>query len=437
MNRPHYHFSPAKNWMNDPNGTVYRDGVYHLFYQYNPNCCEWGDINWAYAVSSNLVDWKRMGIRLSPENDRGEKHCFSGCAAEQGDGFVIAYTSVGPEKDAAKYSAIQRFACANSDFSEIVRLYDRDMTETAHPFRVEDWRDPFVFYFEGKPYLVLCTVHFGGEVKRNSVLLYGAEDGDLTRWKFRSVLFTDPENMIECPNVIVEGGKIALIYSTVTDRKVKYVSGDFDGAHLTERARGVVDWSEHCFYATNISKYARGGFVLYGWLCDDGAVFGGQSGCLALPRIVSFDGYRLRFKPIDEIYGYADGKLPAYNNEIISPSVCAAIKLNTTGDCVFTVTEGENENITVTVCGGELTVKRKSKVQGVCDRIEMAKISGETHSVEIFVDCSVLEIFVDGSAVISMRMYRSVQPEKLFSLKNGNVEIVDAFNIRAACITGE
>lgn len=84
-----------------------------------------------------------------------------------------------------------------------------------------------------------------------------------------------------------------------------------------------------------------------------------------------------------------------------------------------------------------MTVKRKSKVQGVCDRMERAKISGETHSMEIFVDGSVLEIFVDGSALISMRMYRSVQPEKLFSLKNGNVEIVDAFNIRAACITGE
>ncbi len=66
MQRPAYHFAPAKNWMNDPNGTVYDGKTYRLFYQYNPCGSEWGNICWAYAESSDLVNWKRKGVRLAP-----------------------------------------------------------------------------------------------------------------------------------------------------------------------------------------------------------------------------------------------------------------------------------------------------------------------------------------------------------------------------------
>ena len=93
MQRPTIHFAPEKNWMNDPNGTVYADGVYHLFYQYNPYGSDWGNICWAYATSSNLIDWERKGIRLAPDPAIGEKYCFSGCAVKQPDEFKVIYTS--------------------------------------------------------------------------------------------------------------------------------------------------------------------------------------------------------------------------------------------------------------------------------------------------------------------------------------------------------
>ena len=59
LNKPVYHFAPEKNWMNDPNGTLYRDGVYYLSYQYNPSGSDWGDIQWAHATSTDLINWKR------------------------------------------------------------------------------------------------------------------------------------------------------------------------------------------------------------------------------------------------------------------------------------------------------------------------------------------------------------------------------------------
>ncbi len=63
--RPNFHFTPALHWMNDPNGLVYYKGLYHLFYQYNPNSSTWGPMNWGHAVSTDLLNWQDMPIALS------------------------------------------------------------------------------------------------------------------------------------------------------------------------------------------------------------------------------------------------------------------------------------------------------------------------------------------------------------------------------------
>ena len=67
--RPQFHFSPEKNWINDPNGLVYQDGVYHLFYQYNPFGTKWGHMSWGHSVSKDLVYWKELPVALREIND--------------------------------------------------------------------------------------------------------------------------------------------------------------------------------------------------------------------------------------------------------------------------------------------------------------------------------------------------------------------------------
>ena len=65
--RPNIHFTPEKNWNNDPNGLIYIDGIWHLYYQYNPNDVVWGPMHWGHAVSKDLIHWEHLPIALYPD----------------------------------------------------------------------------------------------------------------------------------------------------------------------------------------------------------------------------------------------------------------------------------------------------------------------------------------------------------------------------------
>ena len=66
--RPKFHFTPKAHWMNDPNGMVYHDGIYHLFFQYYPDATVWGPMHWGHATSKDLVNWVEQPIALYPDS---------------------------------------------------------------------------------------------------------------------------------------------------------------------------------------------------------------------------------------------------------------------------------------------------------------------------------------------------------------------------------
>ncbi|XP_019432908.1 PREDICTED: beta-fructofuranosidase, insoluble isoenzyme 1-like [Lupinus angustifolius] len=100
LHRTSYHFQPPRNWINDPNGPMYYNGYYHLFYQYNPNGSVWGNIVWAHSVSKDLVNWKALEHALYPSKPFDKFGCWSGSATVvPGKGPVILYTGVTDDKN--------------------------------------------------------------------------------------------------------------------------------------------------------------------------------------------------------------------------------------------------------------------------------------------------------------------------------------------------
>lgn len=175
--RPAFHFAPARNWMNDPNGLVYYDGEYHLFFQYNPHGDRWGHISWGHAVSRDLVNWQELPIAI-PET---EVMAFSGSAVidhRNTSGFgrdgkpamVAIYTGFDPKtKVQAQYVAYSN---------------DRGRTFTRHGKVLDigstEFRDPKVFWHEGTHRWTMVVV----KATEKKASIYSSPD--LKQWTFES-----------------------------------------------------------------------------------------------------------------------------------------------------------------------------------------------------------------------------------------------------------
>src|SRR5256885_11486361 len=93
--RPQFHLLPAKNWMNDPTGPIFWNGLYHMFFQYNPNAAVWGDMHWNHAVSEDMIHWRHLPVALAPTPGWPDADgCFTGSAVNDSGTATILYTGV-------------------------------------------------------------------------------------------------------------------------------------------------------------------------------------------------------------------------------------------------------------------------------------------------------------------------------------------------------
>ena len=154
--RPSYHFAPIYGWMNDPNGMVYKDGEYHLYFQYNPYGSMWGNMHWGHAVSRDLIHWEQLDPAI-PRDTLG--HIFSGSsvvdtrntAGYGKDAIVALYTSASD-----KNGQIQCMAYSN-DNGRTFTKYEGNPVLT--PFDgLRDFRDPKVFWYaKGKCWYMIVS----------------------------------------------------------------------------------------------------------------------------------------------------------------------------------------------------------------------------------------------------------------------------------------
>jgi fructan beta-fructosidase len=145
--RPQFHFTPARNWMNDPNGLIYYKGRYHLFFQYNPSGNTWGNMSWGHAVSTDLVHWKQLPVAI-PQDDNEmifsgsvvlDRNNTTGFGTRKNPPLVAVYTS------AQKASGKQQQALAYStDGGTTWTKYDDN---PVLDIGSNNFRDPKVFWY--------------------------------------------------------------------------------------------------------------------------------------------------------------------------------------------------------------------------------------------------------------------------------------------------
>lgn len=414
LNRPRVHFLPPANWMNDPNGPIFHNGWYHLFYQHNPFGDVWGHIHWGHARSRDLVHWEHLPIALYPLHEDGEEHCYSGCATidDQGRPLLI-YTSVpfGQKEPGACYA--QWAAVGDADLLTWQRHPANPILALdtyGGPALAPDWRDPFIFVEEGRTFLVLGA----NTADRANVLLFEAVDASRIRWRYCGILYSRPRpqtQFLECPNFFKVDGKWVLLVSPY--RNIEYVVGSFDLQTLTfqPEVEGVLDPGQRDvpnFYASNILFDPQDRCILFGWVRGF-APGRGWNGCLALPRVLTIgaDGRpRQAFLPeLQQLRQHAttligarvpDGTLPV---DGIFPATLEA-------EVVFSRGDADAAGIRFVDAGDDRTVAQirfTGTTLAVQDTVvPLAVPPGESLRVHLYLDGSVLEVLAgDGSVAVT------------------------------------
>lgn len=248
--RPQLHFTPKENWINDPNGLVYFEGEYHLFYQRNPYSNDHADMHWGHAISIDLYHWEEHGIALAPD-ELGtifsgsavvDKNNTSGLFESASGGLVAIFTHDGKS---------QQQSIAYSE--DKGRTWKKHEGNPVIPnTKINDFRDPKVSWHEGSKQWVMvlaCGDH---------IQFYGSPN--LIDWTYLSSFGAEYPSHIgvwECPDLLylpVEGSsqkEWVLIVSINADgpnggSAVYYFTGSFDGKafHPNEKPEDALKWAD-------------------------------------------------------------------------------------------------------------------------------------------------------------------------------------------------
>lgn len=245
--RPSYHFTPLYGWMNDPNGMVYKDGEYHLYFQYNPYGSKWGNMHWGHAVSKDLVHWEHLDPAIARDP---VGHIFSGSSVVDKkntagfgkDAIIAIYTN-----NSVNHDEVQCIAYSN-DNGRTFTKYEGNPVLT--PFDgLKDFRDPKVFWYEkGKCWYMIVSAD-------KETRFYKSKN--LKKWTYVSAFgkgMGQQPCQYECPDFFqlpVNGDKKKMKWVMTMNinpgcwfggSATEYFVGDFDGKKFTCPDANEVKW---------------------------------------------------------------------------------------------------------------------------------------------------------------------------------------------------
>ncbi len=433
--RQQYHIQSVTGLLNDPNGFVFHNGLWHLFYQW----CPWGAVHglkyWYHTVSEDLVTWKNLGACIRPDTEFDNKGAYSGSALPAGDSVYLYYTGNHRDEDWTRKS----YTC-------LVRLKDDGTAQKLPPLYgpnpgyTEHQRDPKIIYRKetGKYYIVLGAQTLD---KKGRVIIYSSES-PAEGWSFAGELkvpgFEDFGDMWECPSIETISGYDVLLFCP----QHLMLPGRGGTVHHNGYLLGHMDWERLTFLPDNTSFHVLDfGFdsyaaecaanpddqtkaTLVAWMGLPDAEYPTDeedwSGCLTLPRELRVRDRRLIQQPLDALRSLRGKKLDLESTDIL-PRVCEMELISRGGDltlCLFAEADGSGGLVIAYDDGAKsITVDRS----GLKRRFNIAEGEQRTRilpkglfHLRIFIDRSSVEIFVnDGDAVFSSRIFPAKGEDRL------------------------
>jgi beta-fructofuranosidase len=437
LHRPQYHFLPPANWMNDPNGMIQWRGQYHLFYQYNPHGPFHGTIHWGHAVSPDLVHWRHLPVALAPTPDSADEDgCWSGVAVDHDGVATIIYSGA--------RRGVQRACLATSTDDDLAtwEKYGGNPIIAEPPADIElvAYRDHSVWQEEDGWWYQLMgagIVDAGG-----AVLLYRSHD--LRQWEYLHPLLvgdatqTVPVHtgtMWECPSFFPLGRKHVLIVSVWDDHRLHYpvyIVGTYADHRFTPEHTVRLDLGDNHFYAPQTMIDDQGRRIMFGWVREaqttDAQQAAGWSGVMSLPRALAFgDDGHLRITPVPELQALR-GTHQRVTDQAIDPAVhltlpdlpadqvelLAEIDPGTAQRVGITVQAADSAAVAVQIAYDCLTRRvvadqRQNSAEATPEHEvhagTLALVADEPLHIHVFLDRSVVEVFVNGRVTYTNRIY--------------------------------
>lgn len=418
--RPQLHFTAPYHWINDPNGLIYFQGHYHIFYQHFPYANQWGTMHWGHAITQDFIHYQHLPIALYPSKDYDRNGCFSGSAIEIDNQLYLYYTAIRYAKENPDYVHVQfgdddlrasqalvisqdglHFDNQNNKQQIIPIIQDAYIGDYRHT------RDPKVWKkADGKYAMVIGSKVAYENDYCGKALFYESDDGIHFTYK-NSYQDNDIGNMWECPDVMQVDNQYIMIFSPEnTDLPPKPVSNarympiDFDEETLTIHGHGDVPYLDYGldFYAPQTFLSKDNERMLLGWLRMRKPVPGQEwVGMFIMPRILNYQNGTLYQKLLPEIDALFDkeGEISFQKPFKLVADLNSNSYLNLGGfmidiqdDCLHI----NRENVSI--------VANK-----VCNDVVSPQLHGHYH-IELYYDYHVFEIFINhGKYTMSQVVY--------------------------------
>lgn len=399
--RPLFHFTSRTGWLNDPNGLVYADGAWHLFYQHNPFGREWGNMHWGHAASPDLFRWKEEGIALYPKKygdwafsgsavvDKGNT---SGWGTKEKPPLVLAYTSTG------------RGECIafSTDKGRTWTEYDKN------PVVKHVGRDPKLIWHEPTKSWVMAV--YTEAEKKQWIAFYTSPD--LKAWTFASRI----DGFFECPDLFslavdgadARGASRWVLYAA----DGKYLLGDFDGKTFKPDFKEKKQLWYGRFYAAQTFDNAPAGKgeaprrVQIGWaqgVTFPGTPFNQQMAVPVELRLQAApDGPRLTARVVEELQSLRETAAPAARLKDVSAKEPTVLAENLDAFEVICSARADRSFV-LDLRGTKLTYDADKKTltcNGVTAPVDAA---AGTVSLRVLVDRGSVEAFTgDGRVALSV-----------------------------------